>query len=161
MKSLQSYNLSNGYQIFRSSNLIFNLYIENSNRPRTLIHSIISLQMKDDNRMKNTDYSLHILIDRLTVFRIIESVIVVLRKMSNISVMSWREQVTFWWDDDARFVRDQHAELDFYGTSSLKKQSVGRHVAQLGHIILIPSQPVFLNLLIAACLVEKQHIPIL
>jgi hypothetical protein len=81
--------------------------------------------------------------------------------MSNISAMSWREQVTFWWHDDARFVLDQHAELHFYGTSSLKKQSVGRHVAQLGHIILIPSQPVFLNLLIAACLVEKQHIPIL
>ena len=57
MKSLQSYNLSNGYQIFRSSNLIFNLYIENSNRPRMLVHSIISLQMKDDYRMKNTDYS--------------------------------------------------------------------------------------------------------
>jgi hypothetical protein len=27
--------------------------------------------------------------------------------------------------------------------SSLKQQSVGRHVAPLGHIILIPSQPVF------------------
>ena len=27
--------------------------------------------------------------------------------------------------------------LDFYGTSSLKKQSADRHVAQLGHIILI------------------------
>ena len=38
---------------------------------------------------------------------------------------------------------DQHAELDFYSASSLKQQSVGRHVAPLGHIILIPSQPVF------------------
>jgi hypothetical protein len=45
-------------------------------------------------------------------------------------------------DDDARFVLDQHAELDFYSSSS-PKQSVGRHVAPLGHIILIPSQPVF------------------
>jgi len=35
--------------------------------------------------------------------------------------------------------------LDFYSASSLKKkqQSTGRHVDALGHIILIPSQPVF------------------
>jgi len=32
--------------------------------------------------------------------------------------------------------------LDFYSASSLKQQSAGRHVAQLGHIILIPRQPV-------------------
>ena len=38
---------------------------------------------------------------------------------------------------------DTHAELDFYSTSSLKQQSTGGHVAPLGHIILIPSQPVF------------------
>jgi hypothetical protein len=32
----------------------------------------------------------------------------------------------------------------FYANySSLKQQSVGRHVAPLGHIILIPIQPVF------------------
>ena len=42
-----------------------------------------------------------------------------------------------------RFVLDQHAELDFYSASSLKQQSTDRHVALLGHIILIPSQPVF------------------
>jgi hypothetical protein len=36
-----------------------------------------------------------------------------------------------------------HAELDFYSASSLKQQSTVRHVAPLGHIILIPSQPVF------------------
>jgi hypothetical protein len=41
------------------------------------------------------------------------------------------------------FFLDQHAELGFYSASSLKQQSVGRHVAPLGHIILIPSQPVF------------------
>jgi predicted alpha/beta hydrolase len=46
-------------------------------------------------------------------------------------------------DDDVRFVLDQHAELDFYSASSLKQQSASRHVAPLGHIILIPSQPVF------------------
>jgi hypothetical protein len=33
--------------------------------------------------------------------------------------------------------------LSFYSASSLKQQSVGRHVALLGHIILILSQPVF------------------
>ena len=38
---------------------------------------------------------------------------------------------------------DQHAELDFHSASSLKQQSVKRHVVQLRHIILIPSQPVF------------------
>ena len=31
----------------------------------------------------------------------------------------------------------------FYSASSLKQQSIGRHVASLGHIFLIPSQPVF------------------
>jgi len=45
-----------------------------------------------------------------------------------------------WNDDDVRFVLDQHAEFDFYSASSLKQQSKGRHVAPLGHIILIPSQ---------------------
>ena len=48
--------------------------------------------------------------------------------------MSWREQIIF---------NDQNAELDLYSVSSLKQQSVDRHVAPLGHIILIPSQPVF------------------
>jgi hypothetical protein len=33
--------------------------------------------------------------------------------------------------------------LDFYSVSWLKQQSAGRHVAPVGHIILIPSQPVF------------------
>jgi len=44
---------------------------------------------------------------------------------------------------EVRFVLDQHAELDFYSARLLKQQSAGRHVAPLGHIILIPSQPVF------------------
>ena len=49
----------------------------------------------------------------------------------------------FQWDnDEVRFVLDQHAELVFYSASSLKQQSASRHVAPLGHIILIPSQPV-------------------
>ena len=37
---------------------------------------------------------------------------------------------------------DQYAYLDLYSASSLKQQSAVRHVAPLGHIILIPSQPV-------------------
>ena len=36
-----------------------------------------------------------------------------------------------------------NAMIDFYSASSLKQQSAGRQVAPLGHIILIPSQPVF------------------
>ena len=39
-------------------------------------------------------------------------------------------------DDEVRFVLDQHA-------NSLKQHSADRHVAQLGNIILIPSQSVF------------------
>jgi hypothetical protein len=33
--------------------------------------------------------------------------------------------------------------LDFYSASSLKQQSAGKHVAPLGHIILIPSHSLF------------------
>jgi hypothetical protein len=60
--------------------------------------------------------------------------------------ISLREQVNFKWDDEeVCFVLDQHTELDFYSAISLKQQSVGRHVAPLGHIFLIPSQPVFVS----------------
>ena len=48
-----------------------------------------------------------------------------------------------WWDDDVRFVLDQHAYLDPYSDSSQKQQSMGKHVTPFGHIILILSQPVF------------------
>ena len=48
----------------------------------------------------------------------------------NFSAISWREQVNFQLnDDEVLFVLDQHAELDFYSASSLKQQSVDRHVA--------------------------------
>jgi len=48
-------------------------------------------------------------------------VIVVQRKFSKFSAISWREQVSFQWDDDdVRFVLYQHAELDFYIASSPK-----------------------------------------
>jgi hypothetical protein len=73
-----------------------------------------------------------------------EGVIIVKRQLRNFSAISWREQVNFQWDDDeVRSVLDQHVELDFYSASSLKQQSAGKHVAPLGHIILIPRQPVF------------------
>jgi len=55
-------------------------------------------------------------------------------------------------------VLDQHAELDLYSASSLKQQSAGRHVAPLGHIILIPRQPVFALSPYVVCLAEKQEI---
>ena len=44
---------------------------------------------------------------------------------------------------EVRIVLDQHALLDCYRASSLKQQTADRHVAPAGHIILIPSQPVF------------------
>jgi hypothetical protein len=65
-------------------------------------------------------------------------------KWAIFQVYSWWQQVTFWWDDDdVRFVLDQNAELDFCSARLLKQQSAGRHVSPLGHIIPIPSQPVF------------------
>jgi hypothetical protein len=90
--------------------------------------------------------------------------IVVQRQLSNFLAISWREQVCFQWDDDeVCFVLDQHVELDFfYSANSLKQQSVGSHSSALGHIILIPSQPVFAFLLLnGVCLAEKQQIPLL
>ena len=58
--------------------------------------------------------------------------------------ISWREQVYFQWDDDETcFVLDQNTELDLHSASSLKQQFADRHVAPLGHIIVIPNQPVF------------------
>ena len=45
------------------------------------------------------------------------------------SAISWQEQVILRWDDDdVYFVQDQHNVLDFYSVSSLKQQSVSRHV---------------------------------
>ena len=61
-------------------------------------------------------------------------------------IISWQKQVRFSSDDDddVCFVLDRYDELKFYShAGSLKQQPLGRHVAPLGHIILIPSQPVF------------------
>ena len=44
---------------------------------------------------------------------------------------------------DFHFLLHQHTQLNFHSASSLKQQSAGRHIAPLGHIILIPSRPVF------------------
>jgi hypothetical protein len=46
------------------------------------------------------------------------------------------------------FVLDQHAEVGFYSASSLKLQSVDRHVAPLGHIILIPTSLCYYSLML-------------
>ena len=53
-----------------------------------------------------------------------------------------REQVNFQWDydDEIRFVLDQHALLDFYSASSMNHQSADSHIGPLGHVILI-SEP--------------------
>jgi hypothetical protein len=67
-----------------------------------------------------------------------------LTPIQQFSAISWREQVNFQWDyDEVRFVLDQHDGMDFYSASSLKQQSADRLVSPFGHIILIPSQPVF------------------
>ena len=76
------------------------------------------------------------------------------KMINNCSAISWREQDNYQWDE-VHLVIDQHAEVNCYSTSSLKQQSEGRHVAPLGHIIMIPIQPV------AALSAEKQQIPLL
>ena len=48
-----------------------------------------------------------------------------------------------WNNDEVRFVLDQHAEFDCYSASPRKQQSARKIMSPLlGHIILIPSQPV-------------------
>jgi hypothetical protein len=68
-----------------------------------------------------------------------EWVIVVKHLVSNFSPISWREHVTFRWNDVC-VAQDQHTCLDFYSASSLKQQSVGRHDTLLRHIILMPHE---------------------
>ena len=59
---------------------------------------------------------------------------------SNFAAVSWREQITFLWDDDMCFIQDQYPSFDLCSAISLKQQSAVRHVAPFGHIIFIPSQ---------------------
>jgi len=61
--------------------------------------------------------------------------------MSKFSAISWREQATF--GEMMSACTRPMCLVEFYSASSLKHQSACRHVAPLGHIILIPSQPVF------------------
>ena len=75
--------------------------------------------------------------------------------MSNFSGISYD-------DDEVCFVLDQHAQLDFIVLALLKCKSQGRrHVAPLGHIILIPSQPVCSYSLMLHPQREKKQMPIL
>jgi hypothetical protein len=78
--------------------------------------------------------------------------------MGNYLAISWREQVTFCWDGDARFVLDQHAELDLYSGSSLNQQSVDSHLAPLTRTQYSDSEPSSLcsYSLSATCSSEKQ-----
>jgi hypothetical protein len=65
-------------------------------------------------------------------------------QFSSFSAILRREQVNYQCDDDdVRFVLDQHAELDIFSASSLKQQFAGKNVTPFGHIIPIPSQPIF------------------
>jgi len=57
--------------------------------------------------------------------------------------ITWKEQVTRQREDDGHFVVDQQPYLHFYSASSQKQQIVGRHVAPIGHNILIRSHPFF------------------
>jgi hypothetical protein len=58
-------------------------------------------------------------------------------QVGNFSAIPWQELVTFLWDEDnVHFVPNQHASFDFYSASSLKQQSVSRHVAPSKHLIL-------------------------
>ena len=81
--------------------------------------------------------------------------------MDNLPAISWREQVIFRWDYEyVYFVLDQHVEMDFYSTSSLKQQSTGRRVASLRHLILFPSKPVSALSLNTVWFVQKKQITI-
>ena len=55
-------------------------------------------------------------------------------------------------------VLDQRAKLEYYSASSHKQQSMGIHVIPLGHVILIPRQPVFVrSLLCSADSINKNN----
>ena len=56
---------------------------------------------------------------------------------------------------DVHFVLDQHDLLEFYSANSLKDQSVGRHVAPLGQIILVASQTVF-TFTLQCCMLTRE-----
>ena len=63
-------------------------------------------------------------------------------------------------DDDVYFVLDQHAELDIYSASSLKQQTVDRHVTPLGHNFRFQAKRSLFLHINAVCLAEKQQLSI-
>ena len=85
------------------------------------------------------------------IFRYVTSYIILVRKWLLFNAKWASNFVTYimaeiyyilmrWWD--VRSVLNQQMYLDFYTTSSLKQQFMGRNVPPFGHNILIPSQPV-------------------
>ena len=71
--------------------------------------------------------------------------IIVYCQMSNVfTYIMARTSYIQWNDDNLHFVQDKQFEtlfeLDFRRASPLKQQSACRHVAPLGHIILIPRE---------------------
>ena len=62
--------------------------------------------------------------------------------------------------NEVRFVLDLHAYLNFYSSSSLQQTSAGKHVASLGHIILIRVNKSLLPLDVV-CVAEEQKMSII
>jgi hypothetical protein len=86
--------------------------------------------------------------------------IVVSCQLCNFSVIPWQEQVNVQLDDDeVRFVLDQCAELDFYIASSLNSPRVDMFLFS-DTLVWFRANQSLLFLLNAACLAEKQHVPI-
>ena len=80
--------------------------------------------------------------------------------MSNFSAKSWRE-VTFSWDDDeVRFVLDQHIELDLIMLAHWNDIPRVDMLLHSDTLFWFRANQSVLLLLSAACLAEKQHIPI-
>ena len=70
--------------------------------------------------------------------------------MSNLSAISWQQNLTFD-DDDVCYVQkkkkkkvDQHDNLDIYSAGPLKQHSTNKHVTSQGQIYHTDSEPVSL-----------------
>jgi hypothetical protein len=75
-------------------------------------------------------------------------------QMSNVSAISWWEQLTF--DEMIMMYETNTLLFDFYSASSLKQQSAGRHVYSLGNILIL-SLGSFSLMLCAWLLSKKYH----
>ena len=89
---------------------------------------------------------------------------------SAIQLYQGENSVTYQWENNGRFVLNQQAKVDFYSSSLLKQQFMGNHVTHpdsdptMGNHVTHPdSDPtsLFLLLLNAVCLVEKQQISLI